>query len=127
VRSKLHGHRGVRAYDARRVEYVAMSPCYQHYPVTCATEAQARGIEAAFSCSEALQNPSDPRQVVFTVLPGHGTVVVEKWVPDHAPFEAIWQAMDQGDLQIDRHVPQAPIEYRPGPQGRQVVHEAPLS
>ncbi|MGD2147482.1 MAG: hypothetical protein PVH41_12370 [Anaerolineae bacterium] len=127
VRSKLHGHRGVRAYDARRVEYVAMSPCYQHYPVTCATEAQARGIEAAFSCSEALQNPEDPRQVVFTVLPGHGTVVVEKWVPDHAPFEAIWQAMDQGDLQIDRHVPQAPIEYRPGPQGRHVVHEAPLS
>jgi len=127
VRSKLHGHRGVKAYDARRVEYVAMSPCYQHYPVTCATEAQARGIEAAFSCSEALQDPDDPRQVVFTVLPGHGTVIVEKWVPDHAPFEALWRAMDEGDLQIDSHVPQGPIEYWPGPQGRQVIHEAPLS
>jgi len=127
TRSKLHGHRGVRAYHARRVEYVPMAPCYQHYPVTCATEAQARGIEAAFSCSEALQSPDDPRRVVFTVLPGHGTVIVEKWVPDHVPFEAIWRAMDEGDLQIDRHVPQGPIEYRPGPQGHEVVYEAPLS
>jgi hypothetical protein len=121
VRSKLHGHRGVGVYDPHHVEYVAMAPPYQHYPVSCATDAQARGIERAFSCSEALQNPDDPRQVVFTVLPGHGTVIVEKWVPGTAPFEAIWRAMDLGHLQVDRHVPQQPIEYVSGPHGRRVL------
>jgi hypothetical protein len=121
VRSKLHGHRGVGAYDPRRVEYVSMGPPYQHYPVTCATDAQARGIEDAFSRSQALQNPDDPRQVVFTVLPGHGTVIVEKWVPDLAPFEAIWRAMDLGHLHVDRHVPQQPVEYVAGPDGRQLL------
>jgi hypothetical protein len=121
VRSKLHGHRGVGAYDPRYVEYVSMAPAYQQYPVTCATDAQARGIEVAFSRSQALQNPDDPRQVVFTVLPGHGTVIVEKWVPSRAPFEAIWRAMDRGYLQVDRHVPQEPIEYVAGPDDRQVL------
>jgi hypothetical protein len=121
VRSKLHGHRGVGAYDPRRVEYVPMAPPYQHYPVTCATEAQARGIEDAFFHSHALQKADDPRQVVFTVLPGHGTVIVEKWVPGFVPFEAIWRAMDLGDLEIDRHVPQRPIEYVAGPGDRRVL------
>jgi hypothetical protein len=121
VRSKLHGHRGVGAYDPQRVEYVPMAPPYQHYPVTCATEAQARGIEDAFSQSQALQKPDDPRQVVFTVLPGHGTVIVEKWVPGSAPFEAIWRAMDLGYLEIDRHVPQQPIEYVTGRGDRRVL------
>jgi hypothetical protein len=121
VRSKLHGHRGVGAYDPRRVEYVCMSPPYQHYPVSCATDAQARGIEDAFSHSEALQNPDDPREVVFTVLPGHGTVIVEKWVSGTAPFEAIWRSMDLGYLQVDKHVPQGPIEYVSGPEDRMVL------
>jgi hypothetical protein len=121
VRSKLHGHRGVGAYDPRCVEYVSVAPPYQLYPVTCATDAQARGIEDAFSRSGALQNPDDQRQVVFTVLPGHGTVIVEKWVPGTAPFETIWQAMDLGTLQIDKHVPQGPVEYVSGPDGRQVL------
>ncbi|MGD2177229.1 MAG: hypothetical protein PVG71_05340 [Anaerolineae bacterium] len=121
VRSKLHGHRGVGAYNPRRVEYVSMAPPYQHYPVTCATDAQARGIEDAFSRSEALQNPDDPRQVVYTVLPGHGTVIVEKWAPRTAPFEAIWRAMDLGYLEIDRNVPQQSIEYVAGPGDRRVL------
>jgi hypothetical protein len=98
-----------------------MSPPYQYYPVSCATDAQARGIEDAFSHSEALQNPDDPREVVFTVLPGHGTVIVEKWAPRTAPFEAIWRAMDLGYLQVDRHVPQGPIEYVSGPGDRMVL------
>jgi hypothetical protein len=121
VRSKLHGHRGIGAYDPKRVEYVSVAPAYQHYPVTCATEAQARGIAQAFAQSEALRNPADPRQVAFTVLPGHGTVIAEKWVPGAAPFETIWRAMDLGHLQVESHVPQGPIEYVPGPDQRQVV------
>jgi hypothetical protein len=124
VRSKLHGHRGIAAYDPRHVEYVSMAPAYQHYPVTCATEAQTRGIVDAFARSEALQDPDDARQIVFTVLPGHGTLIVEKWVPGSAPFETIWRAMDQGRLQVDSHVPQKPIEYVPGPDDRHVVRTA---
>jgi len=78
VRSKLHGHRGIGAYDPRHVEFAPLDPPYYHYLVSCGTDAQARGIKEAFARSEALQNPEDPRQVVFTVLPGHGVVIVEK-------------------------------------------------
>jgi hypothetical protein len=120
VRSKLHGHRGISAYDARTVEYVPMAAAYHHFPVTCATEAQARGIVNAFSRSEALQNPADPRQVVFTVLPGHGTVVVEKWVVGTAPFQTIWEAMDRGFLEVSSEVPQGPIAYAPDGDAHQV-------
>lgn len=121
VRSKLHGHRGIRAYDARHIEYVPMAAPYHHYPVTCATEAQAQGIVSAFSRSEALQIPDDPRRVVFTVLPGHGTVIVEKWVPGTAPFQAIWEAMDKALLEVDSRVPQGPIEYVPSVGTRRVL------
>ncbi|MGD9092993.1 MAG: hypothetical protein PVF74_09090, partial [Anaerolineales bacterium] len=72
ARSKLHGHRGVSAFNPELVEYVPLDAAYYNYPVTCATEAQARGIHSAFSRSEALLNPDDTRQVVFTVLPTHG-------------------------------------------------------
>ena len=44
VRSKLHGHRGVRGYDPRLVEFVPLSPAYYDYLVSCSTEAQAVGI-----------------------------------------------------------------------------------
>ncbi len=121
VRSKLHGHRGIGAYDARHVEYVPMAAPYHYYPVTCATEAQAQGIVRAFARSESLQNPDDPRQVVFTVMPGHGTVIVEKWVPGTAPFQTIWEAMDKGFLEVDSRVPQGPIEYVSGEGGRKRV------
>jgi len=121
VRSKLHGHRGISAYDARTVEYVPMAAAYHHFPVTCATEAQARGIVNAFSRSEALQNPEDPRQVVFTVLPGHGTVIVEKWVAGTAPFQTIWEAMDHGFLEVNSKVPQGPITYGSDGDGGQVL------
>lgn len=117
ARSKLHGHRGISAYNPQRVEYVPMAPPYHHYPVTCATQAQARGIRDAFAHSEALQNPTDPRQVVFTVLPGHGTVIVEKWVEGKAPFQAIWEAMDARALVVDSIVPQGPMTFVPGDEG----------
>ncbi len=128
VRSKLHGHRGIRAYDEGAVEYVPMAPAFHHYPVTCATEAQAQGIVDAFSRADALQNPDDPRQVVFTLLPGHGAVIVEKWVPGTAPFQTIWEAMDQGLLEVDSRVPQGPVAYALGDSGRMELREvgAPL-
>lgn len=121
IRSKLHGHRGIAAYDPRRVEYVPMTTPYQRYPVSCSTKAQALGIKAAFARAEALQNPDDPRDVAFTVLPGHGTIIAEKWVADAAPFQVIWEYMDAGYLQVDNRIPQGPISYIPGPDGRRVL------
>lgn len=71
---------------------------------------------------QALQNPQDPRQVVFTVLPGHGTVIVEKWVPGKVPFQVIWECMDAGCLQVKSRIPQGPMAYLPGPDGKMVLH-----
>jgi len=106
VRSKLHGHRGVKAYHPRFVEFVPLDACYYRYPVTCATEAQAHAIYRAFFRSEALRNPEDPRQVVFTILPCHGVVMAEKWQAGKVPFQLFWEYMDAGYVQIDARVPQ---------------------
>jgi hypothetical protein len=111
IRSKLHGHRGVRAFDWTRVEYVPLPESYLYYPVSCSTDAQYRAVQEAFASSYALQNPDDPRQVVFTVLPGHGVVIVEKWHEDKAPFQLIWEAMDQKVLEIANHIPQGPFTF----------------
>ncbi len=124
IRSKLHGHRGVASYDPRWVEFAPMSAAYHHYPVSCATRAQAEGIVEAFSRSEALRNPDDPRYLVFTIIPGHGLVVVEKWRPGKAPFQAIWEAMDNGILEISPRVPQGPHSYHRQADGRMVIHTA---
>jgi len=121
VRSKLHGHRGIKTYDPCCVEYVPLDPPYYSYPVSCATNAQAQGIKAAFSRSECLQNPEDPRQIAFTVLPGHGVVIAEKWVPGKEPFQLIWEAMDSGYLEVDNLVPQGAMEYTPAPDGRMIL------
>jgi hypothetical protein len=121
LRSKLHGHRGVAAYHPDLVEFVPLGAPYYHYLVSCATDAQARGIQEAFSHAEALQHPSDPRQVVFTVLPGHGTVIAEKWVPGKAPFQVIWEYMDGGYLEVSKGIPQGPMHYVPGAEGRMVL------
>lgn len=118
ARSKLHGHRGVAAYDPSYVEYVTLDPPYYNYPVSCATEAQANGIRQAFGRSEALLNPADPRQVVFTVLPGHGLVMVEKWEAGKDPFQLIWEYMDAGILEIEPRVPQGWFSYEPEADGR---------
>lgn len=115
ARSKLHGHRGVQAYDPHHVEHVYLDQPYYHFPVSCSTEAQASAIKSAFSRSEALQNPDDPRKVVFTVLPGHGIVIVEKWVPGKEPFQVMWEYMDAGSLQIENAVPQGLLAFQPGP------------
>jgi hypothetical protein len=123
VRSKLHGHRGIAAFDPSRVEYVPLDSPYYHYLVSCATEAQARGITSAFARAAALQKPDDPRQVVFTVLPGHGAVIVEKWVAGKRPFQVVWEFMDAGILQVASRIPQGPMTYVPGSAGRMVLQE----
>lgn len=124
ARSKLHGHRGISAYHPDRVEFVPLESQYYHYIVSCATGAQAQGIRDAFAHSLALQNPEDPRQVAFTVLPGHGTVIVEKWVAGKMPFQVIWEYMDAGYLQVDNRIPQGPMAFTPGPDGLMVLENA---
>lgn len=121
VRSKLHGHRGIGGYDPRRVEFVRLDPPYYHFPVSCATEAQAQGIKEAFARAECLCNPDDPRQVAFTVLPGHGCVIAEKWVPGKVPFEVMWEYMDAGYLDVVKPVPQGVMEFVPGADGKLVL------
>ncbi len=123
IRSKLHGHRGIGAYNPEHVEFVPLDEPYYHYPVSCATEAQARAIKSAFARSKALQNPDDPRRAVFTILPGHGLVVVEKWAPGTVPFQLLWEFMDAGYIQIENGVPQGPMAYVPGPNGRMILYE----
>ena len=123
LRSKLHGHRGIGGYDADRVEFVPLDPAYYDYPVSCATGAQAQGIKQAFARAECLRTPDDPRQVVFTVLPGHGVVIGEKWVAGKAPFQMIWEYMDAGALKVDNLIPQGRMEYVPGSDGRMQLRE----
>jgi hypothetical protein len=101
----------VKDFNPELVEYVPLDPPYYHYLVSCATAAQARGIKAAFSRAECLTNPEDSRQIAFTVLPGHGVVVVEKWQKGKVAFQTLWEAMDNEDLVIDPHVPQGPMHY----------------
>ena len=110
-RSKLHGHRGVKAYNPKQVEHVFLDTPYYHYPVSCSTEAQAHAIYEAFSRSKALQDPDDPRQVVFTILPGHGIVIAEKWVPGKEPFQVIWEYIDADWLVVDNIIPQGPLNF----------------
>lgn len=118
VRSKLHGHRAIGAYDPEYVEHVHLDPPYYHYLVSCATEAQAVGIKGAFARSKALRNPDDRRPLVFTILPGHGCVIAEKWVPGKRPFELMWEAMDSGQMEIINRIPQGPLTFEAGDDGR---------
>jgi hypothetical protein len=116
IRSKLHGHRGVQSFDRTCIEYVALPESYLHYPVSCSTDAQYRAVQNAFSNSAALRNPEDPRQIVFTVLPGHGMVIVEKWVEGKQAFQAIWEAMDRNHIEITNHIPQGPFRFEESEQ-----------
>ena len=125
IRSKLHGHRGVRAYNAALVEYVPLDAPYLNYFVTCGTDAQARGVRDAFGRSQAMLDPADPRQVAFTILPGHGVVLAEKWAPAKEPFQLFWEYMDAGHLVIDSHVPQGLFSFQPDGSGREVVAMLP--
>jgi hypothetical protein len=121
VRSKLHGHRGVAAYNPKLVEHVYLDTPYYHLPVSCATDAHAWAIEAAFARSKALRNPEDSRQVVFTVLPGHGSVITEKWVPGKAPFQVIWEYIDAGFLEVENRIPQGLLTYTQDSNERRIL------
>jgi len=121
TRSKLHGHRSIRSFDLRYVEHVHLDPAYYAYPVSCSTEAQAHAIHQAFSQSEALRNPQDPRLVVFTIMPGHGVILVEKWVEGKQPFQVLWEFIDQGILEIDPIIPQGKFEYTPQDSNRAFI------
>ena len=112
IRSKLHGHRGVRSFNRDQVEYVSIPESYLYYPVSCSTDAQYRAVQEAFASSGALKNPEDPRQIVFTVLPGHGVVIVEKWIEDKQPFQVIWEGMDHRDIEISNDIPQGPFAFQ---------------
>ncbi len=124
IRSKLHGHRGVRSFDRNRVEYVSLPDSYLYYPVSCSTDAQYKAVQEAFSSSSALQNPDDPRQIVFTVLPGHGVVIVEKWVEEKQAFQVIWEAMDNKDIEITNYIPQGPFLFEESGQRSNIVSNA---
>jgi hypothetical protein len=124
IRSKLHGHRGVQSFDPARVEYVSLPESYLHYPVSCSTDAQYRAVQSAFSSSVALQTPADPRQIVFTVLPGHGLVIVEKWVEGKQAFQSIWEAMDNKDIEITNHIPQGPFRFEESEQRWNLVSDS---
>jgi hypothetical protein len=113
IRSKLHGHRGIGGYDPRWVEFVPLEEPYYHYPVSCATDSQARGIVNAFARAQSLLNPADPRLAAFTVLPGHGVVITEKWALGKQPFELICELMDSGALRVENNIPQGFHTYEP--------------
>lgn len=124
IRSKLHGHCGVASFDPSKVEYVPIEDAYQHLPVSCGTDAQAQALIRAFSKAESLKNPDDPRSVAFTVLPGHGSVFVEKWNPDLQPLQLLWELMDEGSIVVDfAGVPQGPFSYVES-DGRMVAVES---
>jgi hypothetical protein len=123
LRSKLHGHRGIAAYDPGRAEFVALDAQYYTYPVSCSTEAQAVAIERAFGRAECLRRPNDPRTIAFTVLPGHGVVVAEKWVTGKVPFQEMWEAMDGGSLVVSKAIPQGWLDYRLDGASRMVLTE----
>jgi len=124
IRSKLHGHRAVRSFDRDRVEYVSVPESYLYYPVSCSTDAQYRAVQEAFAGSAALQNPEDPRQIVFTVLPGHGLVIVEKWVEGKQALQVIWEAMDHKAIEITNDIPQGPFAFQKNGQRGELVSKA---
>ena len=123
ARSKLHGHRGVASFDPRYVEFAPLDPPYYNYLVSCATQAQAWGIKRAFARAQTLQDPQDPRQMVFTVLPGHGVVIVEKWVSGKRPFAVMLDYMDAGYIKIESMIPQGNFSYVAAPDGMMVLAE----
>lgn len=122
-RSKLHGHRSISGFNPELVEFVPLDPPNYDYLVTCGSDAQAQAIETAFSRAESLLNPEDARPLAFTVLPGHGIVVVEKWRHGKEPFQAIWEAIDDGALEIAARVPQGRLRYEAERDRMELVDE----
>jgi hypothetical protein len=126
VRSVLHGHLGVAAFDPERVEAVRLDPLYYTQLVSCGTGALAVATAAAFGRSEALRSLDDPRAVVFLEQPGHGVMVVEKWPAEGskaAPFDTIHDFLRAGHLTMTYDIAQGPVQWEPapGPDGRTIM------
>jgi hypothetical protein len=112
VRAILHGHLGVAEYDPEYAEPVYLDEPYYDYLVSCGTGALASGTAAAFRRSRALADLKDPRAVVVLEQPGHGVVIIEKWVEGKGPFETIREYLEQGRLKMTMQVPQGRIRWR---------------
>lgn len=126
ARAILHGHLGVAAFDPERVESVTLAAPYYTHLVSCGTGALAEGTAAAFARSEALRDLNDSRAVVFLEQPGHGVVVVEKWVEGKQPFEVIHEYLTAGHLRMTLDVPQGSVTWKEQrlPGGRIVMQKA---
>ena len=126
VRAILHGHLGVAAFDADKVEAVMLDPLYYTQLVSCGTGALAEGTATAFARSQSLKDLGDPRRVIFLEQPGHGVMVVEKW-PAQAdgsrPFETIHEYLSSGVLQMTLDIAQGPVhwEMAAGSDGRTLM------
>ncbi len=126
IRAILHGHLGVATFKPEYVESVSLDPPYYMHLVSCGTGALAQGTAAAFARSAALRDLNDPRGVIFLEQPGHGVVVVEKWVEGKAPFETIREYLDAGHIKITMAVPQGVVQWEQVtlPDGQVVMQKA---
>ncbi len=57
------------------------------------------------------------------MLPGHGVVIVEKWVAGKRPFEVMLEYIDRNYIEIESMIPQGRFTYEPGASGRMVLVE----
>jgi hypothetical protein len=127
ARSVVHGHVGVDSYDPTLVEHVELSDTFTIYPVSCGTDVLARETAKAFASSQALKDPTDPRQVVFLEQPCHGVLVVEKWQVDKPPFAVLEAILSSGALKMTKQVPQGEFawEQHDGRMVKHLLHELP--
>ncbi len=128
VRAILHGHIGVAAYSPDHVESASLDALYYAHLVSCGTGELAEATAAAFARSEALSDPADARAVVFLEQPGHGVVVVEKWVSGKPPFETIREFLEAGHLRVTLQVSQGSVRWETValPNGQRLVQKATL-
>lgn len=124
-RAILHGHLAVADYDPAYVERAQLDDLYYAHLVSCGTGPLARATSAAFGRSATLNNIDDPRKVVFLEQPGHGAMLIEKWVPGTRAFETTHAYLRAGHLRMTMDVPQGPVEWRTvaAEDGRQRVQK----
>ena len=104
----------VAAYNPEHVEFAPMDAVFSRYPVTCGTRGQAEGVKEAFARSEALRNPQDPAGWSSRCSRRTGCSSSRNGCPAKAPLQAIWEAMDAGDIVIESRVPQGPETFVSG-------------
>ncbi|MBI3360765.1 MAG: hypothetical protein HY023_06605 [Chloroflexi bacterium] len=127
VHAILHGHLGVQSYDPKCIETVFLDGLYYDYLVSCGTGALASGTAQAFMRSATLRDFADPLGVVFLEQPGHGVVIIEKWVEGKDPFETIHEYLETGRLKMTMQVPQGRVYWgrETAEYGRVLMQKAP--